>query len=347
MSLCEIIAEKQGQKEGKVMSRDITPLINNVKKVLETHKISVGNYARFTQGEKEMVSNEYGCADAANILYTIGEFPMDVQERRLWVETLQNMQEEETGLFREETHFPLHTTAHCISALELFDARPRYKLVGLEQYKTREGLYKLLESLEWKKSPWNNSHMGAGIYAALNVAGEATPEWNKWYFDWFWKECDPETGLWRVGYADKEDPNIFRHMAGSFHYLFNHEYARMPLRYPEKMIDSCLHMYKKNYLLDTFGQRANFIEMDWVYCITRALRQCGYRYTECVETIFDFAEKYLDFLMSVDPEASLAFDDLHRVFGAMCCVTELQQFLPGYIFTEKPLKLVLDRRPFI
>ena len=146
-----IISKKQGRTNGKVIPRDITPLIRNIKKVLEAHKISVGNYARFTQGEQGMKSNEYGCADAANILYTIGEFPGDVEERKLWVETLQNMQEKETGLFREATHFPLHTTAHCISALELFDVRPKYKLTGLDVYKTKEGLYELLESLEWKK----------------------------------------------------------------------------------------------------------------------------------------------------------------------------------------------------
>lgn len=61
----------------------------------------------------------------------------------------------------------------------------------------------------------------------------------------------------------------------------------------------------------------------------------------------DFADGYLDFLMSVDPNTSDAFDDLHALFGALCCVAELQQFLRGYLYTEKPLKLVLDRRPFI
>ena len=46
MSVYEIIAKKQGQKDGRVIPRDITPLIQNVKKVLEAHKISTGNYAR-------------------------------------------------------------------------------------------------------------------------------------------------------------------------------------------------------------------------------------------------------------------------------------------------------------
>ena len=40
-------------------------------------------------------------------------------------------------------------------------------------------------------------------------------------------------------------------------------------------------------------------------------------------------------------------NDLHALFGAVCCLAELQAALPGEITSEKPLKLVLDRRPFI
>jgi len=51
--------------------------------------------------------------------------------------------------------------------------------------------------------------------------------------------------------------------------------------------------------------------------------------------------------MSLDPDTDERMDDLHALFGAVCCVAELQRFLPGSVITEKPLKLVLDRRPFI
>lgn len=221
----------------------------------------------------------------------------------------------------------MHTTAHCAAALELFDAAPSFSIPALDQYKTKEGLYAYLEALEWRDSPWNNSHKGAGIYVAMNMTGAAAPEWNEWYFDWFYEEVDPVTGMWRKGYADKAGSRIYEHMAGSFHYLFNHEYAHRPLRYPEKMIDTCLEMYEKKYLPANFGKETEFIEVDWVFCITRALRQCSHRYEECVRVLKGFADEYLDFLIALDPETSAEFNDLHRVFGAMCCVTELQQFL--------------------
>lgn len=332
------------------MKKDINPLIQNILHMIETHKVREGAYARWIMDngtDRKMGVNEYGCADAANILYTLGYFPKNVEERQAWVNELQQMQEPETGLFKEATHHPIHTTAHCTAALELFDALPRYPLTAFEPYKTKEGLYELLESLDWSESPWNMSHRGAGIYAALTNAEEATPEWNKWYFEWLWNEADPETGLWRKGYAPNGKRPAYEHMAGSFHYLFNHEHAKMPLRYPEKMIDSCLAMYQEGKMTKNFGRGVNFLEIDWVYCITRALRQCDHRFAECVAAVEEFADGYLDYLLSLDPDTSPEMDDLHALFGAVCCVAELQRFLPGQVLTDRPLRLVLDRRPFI
>ena len=76
-------------------------------------------------------------------------------------------------------------------------------------------------------------------------------EWKKWYFDWLWNEADPETGLWRKGFPQTGHKQPYIHMGGTFHYLFNHENARMPLRYPERLIDTCIAMYKT----DTIGRK--------------------------------------------------------------------------------------------
>ena len=338
------------------MQRNLNLFINTVRSVIEAHRLGDGAYARWTRPNPmygtnlNMGVNEYGCADAANILYTIGDFPRDPGERQAFVNVLQGMQNPQTGLFEEATHHTIHTTAHCIAALELFDVMPLYRLAAYDEYQTREGLYGLLESQRWVEGPWSDSHKGAGLYAALNITGEASAEWNQWYFDWFWQEADPETGLWRRGCVKTGVKGIHEHMAGSFHYLFNHEYAHMPLRYPEKMIDSCIAMYEEGTLEyggRTFGGEIGFLEVDWVYCVTRALRQCGHRYAECKAMLTEFAEKYVDYLSALDPATSAGLDDLHALFGAMCCLAELQQFLPGCLITDKPMKLVLDRRPFI
>ena len=43
----------------------------------------------------------------------------------------------------------------------------------------------------------------------------------------------------------------------------------------------------------------------------------------------------------------VTFNDLHCLFGSTCCLAELQSALPGKLISSKPLRLVLDRRPFI
>ena len=114
--------------------RNIDDLIKIIKNSVDQHKLGEGKYSRWIFGEnRDLGINEYGCADAANILYSIGYFPQDKAERKAFVETLQNMQDAETGFFTEETHHPFHTTAHCSAALELFDAKPLYKCKTLEK----------------------------------------------------------------------------------------------------------------------------------------------------------------------------------------------------------------------
>ena len=61
----------------------------------------------------------------------------------------------------------------------------------------------------------------------------------------------------------------------------------------------------------------------------------------------DIAEKFIGNINTMDAETNDSFNDLHSLFGAVCALAELQQALPGMIRSSKPLKLVLDRRPFI
>ena len=96
----------------------IDPLIKKIVSCVKRHELSVGCYARWTFGDNcDLGKNEYGCADAANILYTVGEFPKDPSERAEWVRHLQSMQDPSSGMYVEATHNTIHTTAHCTAAL--------------------------------------------------------------------------------------------------------------------------------------------------------------------------------------------------------------------------------------
>jgi hypothetical protein len=355
---------------------DIRELIETVNRIVQNHHLGTpGSYRRWGWGkngkDRDLGTNAYGCADAANILYSVGSFPEKRVEREGFIASLRSFQDPSTGIFKDKgdrSHHELHTTAHCVAALELFDARPKHPIRAVSGLKSKSGLESFLDGLDWKQNPWIASHKGAGLFSAMVLCNEVSGPWQDWYFDWFWKEADPETGFWRKGCADISGAGLsaplFHHMAGTFHYLFVHEYAHRPLRYPEKMIDACLALYRdrahgipiplsdgsadRNPTVSILGREIGFSEIDWVYCMNRSRRQSCHRFEETDRILKEFAGDYLKYLMeAVDTEHNDRFNDLHWLFGTVCALAELQQALPGFIKTDKPLKLVLDRRPFI
>ena len=147
------------------MNRNIDKLLDYVERTVKEHELAPGCYARWMiqnkEGTRDLGSSEYGCADAANILYTIGRFPRDLAVREACVKELRRMQKED-GRFEEPTHHTIHTTAHCVAALELFDALPSLPLTyHKENFGTPEKAVAFLESLGWNTNPWNESHKGA------------------------------------------------------------------------------------------------------------------------------------------------------------------------------------------
>ena len=333
--------------------QNIENLIDEIRACVQRHSLGKpGEYARWLWGEnKNLGLNEYGVADAANILYSIGDFPRDAAVRQGFITTLQAMQDPATGMFSEPTHHTIHTTAHCTAALELFDAAPLYRCYALEKYLTDEGLHELLEKeVNWQK-PWPQSHKGAGILPCLVNTGMADLSWKDRYFAWLWDHADPVTGFFYYGEnGEPAQAPLFEYMAGGFHYLFNHEAEHRPMRYPEKIVDSCLNLMSMGSNNPANGRLqtvCTFIDVDVVYCLTRAMRQTPYRFYEGKAALEQYAETYLAMMNAIDYQNDDHFNDLHMLFGAVCCLAELQSALPGKIITEKPLKLVLDRRPFI
>jgi hypothetical protein len=325
---------------------DLSHFVEACLAILERHALDEpGAYRRFT---RDLGRNPYGCADAANILFTLGRLPRDPDVRAGWVATLQSLQDPADGLFREPTHDPIHTTAHCLAALELFDASPRHPLSGLAPLRQPDAMQRFLDQLDWATNPWLESHRGAGLYAAFHLAGEVDAGWEERYFAWIHAETDVRTGLLRRGAVappPEGDRLLFPALAGTFHYLFNLQHARRPLRYPEALIDTCLDIEARK--LFPFSTYVGFAEIDWVYCLHRAVRQCGHRFDEAKRALRVFAARHVAFLGGLDPETDDGLDDLHALFGTLCALAELQQALPGEVRTGRPLRLVLDRRPFI
>ena len=334
------------------MQLDLNPIITKIRATIETHKMAEeGAFVRFLWQDREntrkMGVNEYGCADVANIRYMIGDLPRNEQERMACVKVLQDFQDPDTGLFFEGTHHALHCTAHCTAALELFDVRPRYAMPGIDPYRTPEGLCKLLEGLRWIENPWPQAHEGAGIFATMILTGAATPEWQDTYFNWLDRHTDPEHGMSVAGTIQTGKAPKFHHLNGWFHYLFNYSFARRPFPQVEKLIDSCIDMYKNRQLAEDFGHRVGFSEIDWVFTLNRAISQSGYRFAEGKSLLREFAAEFVQFLNECDMHTHDQWNDMHMLFGAVCALAELQIALPGELRSDYPLRQVLDRRPFI
>ena len=328
---------------------NLDSLIEKVHGVVKSHYLGDGAYCRYLWQNKnntrKMGINEYGCADAMNILYTINQFPTG-EMRQQCFEALANLQNEETGLFEEHTHHFIHTTAHCTAAIELFDEVPKYPQKVMLQYFTKEGIKDLLDNLTWVDQPWSASHQGAGAYVVGVLTGNVDVDWQNYYFQLIYDNTDPVYGMSRAGTIDGTKPQYF-HLNGWFHYMFNMQYAKKPLKYPEKLIDTCIMLYDENKLSEDFAMEIGFKEIDWVFALNRAIRQTPYRFEDAKARLRDFAPKFISYMESLDFETHAGVNDLHRLFGAVCALAEIQAALPGEIVSTKPLRLVLDRRPFI
>ncbi len=333
-----------------ILMHQIDGLIDRIRHTVHTHELGGGRYARWItqndKGDRNLGPSEYGIADAVNILYTIADFPTG-DGREAMTDALLALQDPESGLFREPTHHPLHTTAHCIAALELFDRPPLYPLTALKPYFTIDGLTGLLESLDWTGNPWPQSHQGAGIYVCGVLTNSVSEEWKRAYFDWIWKHSDPVYGMSRAGAIATTTAPVCHHLYGWFHYMFNLDYAREPLRYPEQLIDTCISLYDRQQLTPAFGREIGFMEIDWIFALNRAMRQTPHRWQQAHDRLLDMADRFIPWMESLDAGQHDGFNDLHMLFGAVCALAELQRALPGHIASRRPLRLVLDRRPFI
>ena len=334
------------------MRCNIDSIIQSAAQTVASHKIAAGDYCRWLwqneKGNRELGSNPYGCADAANILYSIGQFPEDDSERAASVHHLRKFQDPETGLFHERTHHTYHTTAHCAAALELFDKKPLYPLRELAMFDDIRILHDFLRNLEWFYNVWSTSHRGAGVFAAKIICESPSIEWQNAYFDFLTAHCDKKYGMSWEGSVDSGTNLLPHHLNGWFHYLFNFNHCHRPFPEVHTFIDTLIEMYQSgNCQNDVLGRTCGFREVDWVFALNRATAQAGYRREEAKELLRHFTAIFLDFLGNIDPTTHDQFNDLHMLFGSICALCELQLALPGELLTTTPLKSVLDRRPFI
>ena len=265
-------------------------------------------------------------------------------KRQEFAEVLQQFQNTENGLFENPGNFATHTTAFISGALNLLDTEPLYQAAGFNEYKTREGLFAFMDSIDWAKNPWLGAHKGAGIYASMLLTKTVSDEWEDFYFEWLDQNADPETGLWKKGALVGAEP--FHYLASAFHYVFNYEYAKRALPYPQELLNTSIKAYYDGACID-FSKSVGWPDIDYTYLLARVQRRAGIRYEETQKILREIADGLIPQLLSMDPLQSETLNDLNTLFALVCALAVLQDALPGYIRTSKPLKLVLEKRPFL
>jgi hypothetical protein len=320
-----------------------------VEQIVARHRLkNPGEYTRWLtqneQGTRDLGSTPYGCANAVNILYTIGALPDAGDERQAMVHVLQAFQDAQTGLFVSPGNYETHTTAFLAGALVLLGAKPLYTAEAFRKYESKEALFRFLDGIDWAENPWLGSHLGAGIYASMLLTGTAGDAWEDLYFRWLEENADPETGLWKKG--SLEGAPRFHYLAATFHYVFNFEHARRALPYPRQLLDTCIRAYREGTCID-FAKELGWPDIDFAYLLARVQRRAGERWQEVQEILREIADGLIPQLEAMDPETSDRLNDLNTLFAIVCALAVLQEALPGYIRTSRPLKLVLDVRPFL
>ena len=172
-----------------------------------------------------------------------------------------------------------------------------------------------------------------------------TPEWFAEYFAVCDSLFDSHNGLMGV---DKPPGGDSDQIGGTFHYSFLYQYFNRHMPYPEPRLDTVLRLQQA----DGYWMPDNHLWMtlDAIYLMTRTLRYCPHRFADVRASVRRIMGIMMRDVYSPEGRKTALSPKLavHSVTAAVSIAAEAQMFLgAGEVITERPLKLVLDRRPFI
>ncbi len=317
------------------MAVNLDSVLEKVKKAIALHRLEDGSYCRFYGGS---VPDPYGCADAVNLLYTLNEQPTGA-ERQFLADKLRAFQNSESGLFSEDTHHPYHCTAHCMAALALLGEKANNPVWEMEKFRNPAVVSDWLKTVD-------SAHIGAGVFSVFFLQGDMSLDWQNAFFGFFDAEVDPTYGISRRGDIDSGRKPQWLFMGDWFHYLFCYYACRRPFPEPRRLVDTCIDLYLNNRMPESFGKGQRFLDIDWAFSLNRGSLQGAYRVEESRMYLKQFALEYTEYLNNA-PLDEIQWADLHLLFGAVCALAELQIALPGELISTRPLRQVLENRPFI
>lgn len=326
---------------------DVREFIEWVEAVYEPSVRVAPRAGHYTRQPGETSLDLYGVADMACVLATIGRLhPHDV-ERADWADAFAGLQDE-NGWFVEATptHDRVHSTAYTMAAMELCGLRPRRPLHFARTYASPGAVEQFLDSLDWRTNVYMDSHKGAGLASIFSLDPSlGSLRWFDRYFSGLDRRFDPANGM--LGEGKPPDGDIDQ-IGGTFHYHFLYEWHHRRMPYPEARVDAVLGLQHG----DGFWTDASvlWVTLDALYLMTRTVERTGYRYDD----VRHAARRVVDGLDAqvLHPERRSEhfgwYLGAHSLTAALSILAEAQRFL-GHdeVVTDRPLRLVLDRRPFI
>lgn len=304
-----------------------------------------GGAGQYARAPGEAVTELYGVSDMACILHTLGILRPTERERVEWSAAFQQFQVSDTGWLVEKsrTHDPLHNTAFALAAMQLMDLTPAHPVTMTGEF---ADVRAFLASLNWTTRVYADSHKGAGIGSihAL-VPALNRPEWFAGYFAFCDEQFDPRNGL--MG-RDKPPGGDSDQIGGTFHYQFLYEHFNRQMPFPERRIDAVISLQQP----DGYWHPTNhlWLTLDAVYLLTRTLRYCPHRFEDVRAVVRNVMATMMRDYYAPDRRGKALTGKLpvHSLTAAISIAAEAQHFLGAHeVVTERPLKLVLDRRPFI
>ncbi|MBC8095801.1 MAG: hypothetical protein H7Y43_08310 [Akkermansiaceae bacterium] len=324
---------------------DLREFVNWIQNEFEPSVRLPGGAGQYARTPADKTTELYGVSDMACILYSIGALHPNEQERSEWAAAFQTFQNPETGWLIEKsrTHDPLHNTAFALAAMELLNLTPKLPIkMGPEFADIRA----YLNALNWRTGVYSNSHKGAGvgsIYALVPSLG--TPKWFAEYFATCDRLFDPRNGM--MG-QEKPAAGDSDQIGGTFHYAFLYQHFNRHMPFPERRIDSVIGLQQSDgYWLPT---NKLWLTLDAIYLMTRTLRYCPHRFEDVRSAVRRTLNTMMGEVFSPEGRKKTFTGRLavHSLTAAISTVAEAQLFLGvNEVITERPLRLILDRRPFI
>ena len=185
--------------------------------------------------------------------------------------------EDITGKSQDLSYFKEETTTFCQQALDVLEAPPPQMRIYADNRSTAEGIIQYCESLPWRNA-WLDSN--PVMFALSQICHDAEryqkPELLNTVdvaLDWLDKHQSPQTGLWQ----GPHEVSLLNAMAGTFHFTFFYGYRHRPIKYAERIIDSCLKLQESHGLFSSNTVGHTCLDYDAIELLVIASSTTDYR----------------------------------------------------------------------